>query len=367
MLEGDILPQDWQSEAVHEALDLCLSCKACKTECPVNVDIAAYKAEFLAHYYRGHRRALRHYAFGFMDKWAHLASLIPGITPLLANLPLDVPGLSHAARALLGIAPRRTLPRFAPRSFQSSQRQQSSSPDRPAVLLWPDTWNNYFHPQTLAAGHEVLANAGFQVQIPRGHICCGRPLYDFGFLTEARAYLERIMDRLAPEIDAGLPIVFLEPSCASVFRDELRNFFPDHPRAQHLREQSFLLSDLLLRHAPNYQPPSLAGRSIILHGHCHQKSLTKMKSEVELLERTGAQVTVLDSGCCGMAGPFGFEKEKFAISQVLAERVLLPAIRAAAPSDILISDGFSCREQISQNSLRRALHLAQILRGDSSN
>ncbi len=367
MLEGDILPQDWQSEAVHEALDLCLSCKACKTECPVNVDIAAYKAEFLAHYYRGHRRALRHYAFGFMDKWAHLASLIPGITPHLANLPLDVPGLSHAARALLGIAPQRTLPRFAPRSFQSSQRQQSSSPDRPAVLLWPDTWNNYFHPQTLAAGHEVLANAGFQVQIPRGHICCGRPLYDFGFLTEARAYLERIMDRLAPGIDAGLPIVFLEPSCASVFRDELRNFFPDHPRAQHLREQSFLLSDFLLRHAPNYQPPSLAGRSIILHGHCHQKSLTKMKSEVELLERTGAQVTVLDSGCCGMAGPFGFEKEKFAISQVLAERVLLPAIRAAAPRDILISDGFSCREQISQNSLHRALHLAQILRGDSSN
>jgi Fe-S oxidoreductase len=175
------------------------------------------------------------------------------------------------------------------------------------------------------------------------------------------------MDRLAPEIDPGLPIVFLEPSCASVFRDELRNFFPDHPRARSLREQSFLLSDFLLLHAPNYRPPSLAGRSVVLHGHCHQKSLTKMKSEIQLLERTGAQVTLLDSGCCGMAGPFGFEKEKFAISQTLAERVLLPAVRAAAPGNILISDGFSCREQISQNSPRRALHLAELLRGELEN
>ena len=364
MLEGDVLAHDWQSEDVKEALDLCLSCKACKTECPVNVDVATYKAEFLAHYYQGHRRHLRDYAFGFMDKWARLASLVSGVTPQLANLPLRVPGLREAVKAALGIALQRRLPAFAPRSFQSARRDQGTGnrdQGRP-VLLWPDTWNNYFHPDTLAAGQEVLASAGFDVQVPQGHICCGRPLYDFGFLTEAREYLEDVMKRLAPAIDAGVQIVFLEPSCASVFRDELRNFFPSGPRATRLREQSYLLGDFLLRHAAEYQPASLEGRSVVLHGHCHQKSQTKMKAEVALLERAGGRVSVLDSGCCGMAGPFGFEKEKFAISQALAERVLLPAVRGAAPDTILVADGFSCREQIVQNSSREVLHFAQVLR-----
>ena len=364
MLEGDVLAHDWQSEDVKEALDLCLSCKACKTECPVNVDVATYKAEFLAHYYQGHRRHLRDYAFGFMDKWARLASLVPGVTPGLANLPMRMPGVSGVIKAALGIAPQRMLPAFAARSFQSARRAQGTGHRDQArpVLLWPDTWNNYFHPDTLAAGQEVLAGAGFDVQVPQGHICCGRPLYDFGFLAEAREYLEDVMKRLAPAIDAGMPVVFLEPSCASVFRDELRNFFPSEPRATRLREQSYLLGDFLLRHAAEYQPASLEGRSVVLHGHCHQKSQTKMKAEVALLERAGGRVSVLDSGCCGMAGPFGFEKEKFAISQALGERVLLPAVRGAAPDTILVADGFSCREQIAQNSSRKVLHFAQVLR-----
>jgi FAD/FMN-containing dehydrogenase/Fe-S oxidoreductase len=367
LLEGDVLERDWQNEEVKEALDLCLSCKACKTECPVNVDLATYKAEFLAHYYQGHRRDLRDFAFGFMDKWARLAGLVPGVTPQVANLLTGLPGLGGVMKAALGIAPQRRLPEFAARSFQSRIRAQGTelrAQGRP-VVLWPDTWNNYFHPQNLAAGRDVLAAAGFNVRVPKGHICCGRPLYDFGFLTEAREYLEDVMERLGPEIDAGLPIVFLEPSCASVFRDELRNFFPDRERAERLRRQSFLLSDFLLRHAADYRPPRLEGRSVVLHGHCHQKSQTKMKAEVALLERTGALVSVLDSGCCGMAGPFGFEKEKFAVSQALAERVLLPAVRSADPETIFVVDGFSCREQIAQNSPRKVLHLAQVLRGDA--
>ncbi len=365
MLEGDVLERDWQSEEVKEALDLCLSCKACKTECPVNVDLATYKAEFLAHYYQGHRRHLRDYAFGFMDKWARLASLIPGVTPHLANLPMGIPGVSSVVKAVLGIAPQRTLPRFAARSFQNGVRDQGSGigEQRKAVVLWPDTWNNYFHPETLTAAQEVLAGTGFDVRVPRGHICCGRPLYDFGLLTEARAYLEDVMEQMAPEIDSGVPIVFLEPSCASVFRDELRNFFPVDARAERLRGQSFLLADFLLQPEANYQLPKLDGRSIVLHGHCHRKSQTKMKAEVALLERCGARVSLLDSGCCGMAGPFGFEKEKFAVSQALAERVLLPAVRSAAQETILVADGFSCREQIAQNSPRRVLHLAEVLRG----
>jgi FAD/FMN-containing dehydrogenase/Fe-S oxidoreductase len=369
MLEGNLLDRGWAGESVEsvkEALDLCLSCKACKTECPVNVDVATYKAEFLAHYYQHHRHPLRDYAFAFMDKWARLASAIPGFTPRVANLPLQLPGFSKAIKAILGVAPQRHLPQFAARSFQSRHRQRSGKAQPPGtkpVLLWPDTWNNYYHPQTLAAAHQVLETAGFQVQIPGNHLCCGRPLYDFGFLSEARHYLRRILETLAPEIDSGLPIVFLEPSCASVFRDELRDFFPNDVRAASLRSQALLLSDFLDQHAPHYRPPVLTGQSIVLHGHCHHKSLIKMTSELNLLRRTGADVTLLDSGCCGMAGPFGFEREKYDVSQILAERVLLPAVRQAAPHTLLVTDGFSCREQIAQNSSRRALHLAEVLAG----
>jgi FAD/FMN-containing dehydrogenase/Fe-S oxidoreductase len=423
LMEGKVLgsstgPTDWHNESVREALDLCLSCKACKSECPVNVDVATYKAEFLAHYYGDRLRKPQHYAFGFMDRLAHIASLIPGLTPRLANLPLSTPGISHTVKAILGVAQQRTLPRFAPRSFQnewSSRRVPHSSraservgsqdfdpaafvsehDSEPAlsklraergarrmgadqshkkngalapegkVLLWPDTWNNYYHPQSLTAAAQVLQSAGFVPEVPRHHVCCGRPLYDFGFLKQARTYLEKILHDFAPQIDAGLPFVFLEPSCATVFRDELINFFPPDsqagPRAQRLRDQTLLLSQFLVQHAPDFQPPDHSGQKIVLHGHCHHKSAMKMTDEVAILRRTGADVDLLDSGCCGMAGPFGFEREKFEVSQALGERVLLPAVRAAAPDAILVADGFSCREQISQNTKRRALHFAEVI------
>ncbi|HEX4308733.1 MAG TPA: FAD-binding and (Fe-S)-binding domain-containing protein [Acidobacteriaceae bacterium] len=368
LMEGKVLgasgkATDWRNESVREALDLCLSCKACKSECPVNVDVATYKAEFLAHYYGSRLRKPQHYAFGFMDRLAHLSSLMPGVTPRLANLPLATPGVSHAIKAVLGVAAQRTLPRFAPRSFQSDWREARSATRR--VLLWPDTWNNYYHPQSLHAAAEVLATAGFAPEVPRHHVCCGRPLYDFGFLKQARAYLEKILRDFAPQIDSGLPFVFLEPSCASVFRDELVNFFPpgsEHgPRAQRLCDQTLLLSQFLMRHAPDFQPPPLSGRKIVLQGHCHHKSVMKMTDEMAILRRTGADVALLDSGCCGMAGPFGFERDKFTVSQALGERVLLPAVRAAAADTLLVADGFSCREQIAQNTDRRALHFAEVL------
>jgi len=364
---------DWHNEAVHEALDLCLSCKACKTECPVNVDMATYKAEFLAHYWEHRPRPLQHYAFGFMDRLAHLSSLIPGLTPRLANLPLALPGVSHLIKAALSVAPERKLPQFAPRSFRNEWEAQTvtrAGNQGPAVFLWPDTWNNYYHPQSLHAAAGVLSQAGFSIEVPRQHICCGRPLYDFGFLPAARAYLEKILRTLAPQIDAGLPFVFLEPSCASVFRDELINFFPpgseSAPRAQRLASQTLLLSEFLARNAPNFQPAQHPGEKIVLHGHCHHKSMMKMNDELAILQRTGADVELLDSGCCGMAGPFGFERDKFEVSQALGERVLLPAVRAAAPATILVADGFSCREQIAQNSPRRAVHFAEVIAGMTS-
>jgi FAD/FMN-containing dehydrogenase/Fe-S oxidoreductase len=359
MLEGNVLTGGWKNEEVREALDLCLSCKACKTECPVNVDIATYKAEFLSHHYEGRLHPLRDYLFGFMDRWASMAAILPGISPPMANFAMQAPGFRELIKTIAGVAPARRLPAFASRSFQSMPKAAPSG--APSVLLWPDTWNNYFHPQSLTAAQSVLNQAGFHVETPRGHICCGRPLYDFGFLKEARAYLEKILRRMAPQIDAGMPIVVLEPSCASVFRDELGNFFPDNERAQRLRSQTFLLSEFLVRHAPNYRPPQLTGRKLLLHGHCHQKSLMKMADELAILQSTGADIQMLDSGCCGMAGPFGFEKEKFAVSQALGERVLLPAVRAANEDTLLVTDGFSCREQIAQNSTRRAVHFAEVI------
>jgi FAD/FMN-containing dehydrogenase/Fe-S oxidoreductase len=360
MLQGKTITDGWRNEEVKSALDLCLSCKACKTECPVNVDMATWKSEFLAHHYEGRIHPLQHYLFGFMDRWAQMAS----IAPSLANLPMRTPGLSSLVKAIAGVSPQRTLPEFAARSFQSQYRKQAKGSGSGApVMLWPDSWNNYFHPQVLGAAHEVLGTAGFQVQFPAKHICCGRPLYDFGFLDQARSYLESILERLGPQIDAGMPFVVLEPSCASVFRDELINFFPTAERARKLAGQTFLLSEFLSRHAPEFRPPQLGGRKMVVHGHCHHKALMGMQDELSLLKATSANVSMLDSGCCGMAGPFGFEKHNYEVSQALAERVLLPAVRAANSETILVSDGFSCREQIRQNSPRHPVHLAEVLAG----
>ncbi len=363
MLQGDVLPNSWQNDGVKEALDLCLSCKACKSECPVSVDMATWKAEFLAHYYEHEPRALRQYLFGFMDRWAQLASTVPGISQRIANLPLKLPLVAPALKRLAGVAPQRTLPRFAPRSFQQEWHRLPRSGRGPSasVLLWPDTWNNYYHPQSLSAAARVIEAAGFSAEVPRQHVCCGRPLYDFGFLDAARQYLRRTLDQFSGQIDAGRPVVFLEPSCASVFRNELLEFFPRDEWAKKLSEQTLLLSEFLSRHAAGFEPASHAGEHMVLHGHCHHKAVFGMEDELAWLRCTGADVELLDAGCCGMAGPFGFEHEKYAVSQAIGERVLLPAVRKAGPADLLITDGFSCREQIAQNTARRAMHFAEAI------
>jgi FAD/FMN-containing dehydrogenase/Fe-S oxidoreductase len=364
MMQGNVIKDGWHNKEVREALDLCLSCKACKTECPVNVDMATWKSEFLAHHYEGRRHPLQHYAFGFMDRWASLAAS----APMVANLPLRVPGLRSVVKAILGVAQQRELPNFATHNFRDQFLRTDASAKRREgreVLLWPDTWNNYFYPNALTSAAKVLTDAGNFVRIPQKHICCGRPLYDFGFLDEARRYLLRILDDLEPQILAGIPFVMLEPSCASVFRDELINLFPKDQRALRLSKQTLLLGEILVKSSfANWTPPQLTGRCILVHGHCHQKALLTMKDDLKLLKATGAQVEMLDSGCCGMAGPFGFEKDKFTVSQTLAERVLLPAVRTASADTILVSNGFSCREQIKQNMPRYAIHLSEVLAGD---
>ncbi len=232
------------------------------------------------------------------------------------------------------------------------------------MVLWPDTWNNYYHPATLAAADTVLAAAGFNAQTPKGHICCGRPLYDFGLLDSARSYLVKVLTRVAPAIDSGLPFIFLEPSCASVFKDELLEFFPKDARAKRLSENVWLLADFLAAHAPDFHACNLAGSHILVHGHCHHKAVFGgPANEIALLGKTGASVNLIEAGCCGMAGPFGFEAGKIGVSKTIANQGLLPAVVAAGPQTIIVADGFSCREQINQLSGRTALHFAEIMAG----
>ena len=354
LMQGEVLPNKWKNEQVKEALDLCLSCKACKSECPVSVDMATYKAEYLAHYYEGSSRPLSHYAFARIDRWARLASLLPG----LVNFFGAAPGLSGLMKKVLHIAPQRTMPKFA-KAY--TRRKRGASAGGQEVFLWADTFNNYMHPATMQAADEVLTGAGFKVVLPSKHICCGRPLYDFGMLDVAKKYLLTVLDAMEPQLAAGTPIVVLEPSCASVFRDELLNLLPNDPRAKKMAAQTLLLSEFLVKYAPEYKAPAM-DRKIVVHGHCHHRATMSMKDEIAVLGSSGAEVELLDSGCCGMAGPFGFEKDKYEVSQTLAERVLLPEVRRQRDA-VVVSDGFSCREQIAQNSDRRGLHLAEVLAG----
>lgn len=368
LLQGEVLGKGWEDEHVKKSFDLCLACKACKSECPANVDVATFKAEFLSHYYENKRRPLYAYAFGMIDRWAQLASR----APRLVNFVNKSPGISTIIRKVLNIPRQREIPEFSEVSLQKwaarsrvaglegASESDSASSAQKQVILWPDTFNNYFHAETGRAAVDVLDRAGFKVIVPRQHLCCGRPLYDFGMLDRAKEYLANVMQVLGKQIDAGIPIVILEPSCASVFRDELHNLFPTDPRAARLRKQTFLLSEFLEHHAPEFRPPHFSGK-VLLHGHCHHKALMKMNDEEALLRKMGVDLQSLDSGCCGMAGSFGFEKNNYEVSLAVGERVLLPAVRQAGPETLIVSDGFSCREQISQTTTRKSIHLAELL------
>ena len=228
------------------------------------------------------------------------------------------------------------------------------------MLLWPDTFNNYFLPDTAKAAVEVLESAGYRVVLPKAALCCGRPLYDWGMLDRAQKLLLRILKALETEIKQDIPIVVLEPSCAAVFRDELLNLFPEDDRTLRLSQQTFLLSEFLEKKAKHFQLPKLA-REALVHGHCHHKSIMRMTDEESVLRKMGIDFHTPAPGCCGMAGAFGFEADKYEISIAIGELELLPAVRKADPECLVIADGFSCREQIAQCTNRRALHLAEVI------
>ncbi len=357
MLEGQTITDGFRSEEVEGALDLCLSCKGCKGDCPVNVDMATYKAEFLSHHYKGRLRPRAAYSMGLIMFHARLAKL----APRLANALTHAPGLSAVLKRAGGLSPNREAPRFAHQTFKDWFAARGAvNPNGDPVVLFPDTFNNFLHPETMKATVLVLEDAGFRVIVPEPELCCGRPLYDYGMLDTAKVFWRRMLDALAPHIREGIPVVGVEPSCVAAFRDELPGLMPRDEDAKRLALQTLTLAEFLQRHAPDWQPPRLAAKAVV-HGHCHQEAVMGMSAERELYEKLGLDFEVLDSGCCGLAGSFGFEREHDEISREIGEQRLMPAVRAAGAETILIADGFSCKTQIEDMTDRRALHTAQVI------
>lgn len=364
MLQGEAITGGWRDDHVKDALDLCLSCKGCKGECPVNVDIPTYKAEFLSHYYEGHLRPRHAYASGLIYWWSRLASVMPAT----ANFFTQSPGLASLAKFGAGYSQKRQIPPFAPQTFKDwFAGRELRNVGKPPVILWADTFNNHFTPKVAKAAVAVLEDAGYRVRVIRQSLCCGRPLYDYGMLDLAKKLLRQILTTMRPAIRQGIPVVGLEPSCVTVFRDELTNLIYGDEDAKRLQQQTFLLSEFLEQKVGRYRPLQLH-RKAVVHGHCHHKSTLKFEQEESVLKKMGLDYKILDSGCCGMAGAFGYEREHYEVGIQCGERVLLPAIRNAPPDSLIIADGFSCREQILQQTERKGLHLAQVLqmamRGD---
>jgi FAD/FMN-containing dehydrogenase/Fe-S oxidoreductase len=351
MMRGDTITDLWKSQEVEEALDLCFACKGCKSDCPVHVDMATYKAEFRAQHYRGCLRPRAAYSMGLVQRWARYAALVPG----LANFA----GRTALAKWVGGIAPQRRMPPFARRTFRSwHRRRKDAKTGGPRVILFPDTFNNFFRPQTAIAATKVLEAAGFEVAIPNRVLCCGRPLYDWGRIDQAKALWRQSLDVLRDDIAAGTPIIGLEPACVSAFRDELIDLFPGDDQAKRLSEQTLFFTEFLERQ--NCALPQVGGNALV-QLHCHHHAVIKPAAEQAILKRLGLDFEVMASGCCGMAGSLGFEKDKYAVSMAAGERVLLPKVRGADTDTVILANGFSCREQIEQGSAREAKHIAELI------
>jgi FAD/FMN-containing dehydrogenase/Fe-S oxidoreductase len=355
MLRGDTITSGWQSEEVKHALDLCLACKACKSECPVSVDMATYKAEFLAHFYAQRAHPLREHLFGHIDWWAMAAARMPRLVNALSS----VGPLARPLQAAIGIAPQRRLPRFAPETFQRWMARHPPRSEGLRVILWSDTFTNYFHPQVGRAAVHVLEHLGYHVIVPH-QTCCGRPLYDFGLLESAREHLKAVFDVLTDQRFGDAPIIVLEPSCFAVFHDEARSLSPDGRIAEGIAKRTVLFDTFVQAHFERGDLPPLDGQALV-HVHCHQQAIAGRESLGSSLAAAGMNAQVLDAGCCGMAGSFGFDKRHYEVSMAIGERVLLPAVRQAPPAVAIIANGFSCREQIRHATDRQACHFAELV------
>ncbi|MBB4930367.1 FAD/FMN-containing dehydrogenase/Fe-S oxidoreductase [Lipingzhangella halophila] len=356
MINGEVITDGWRSEEVRDSLDLCLSCKGCRSDCPVNVDMAAYKAEFLHHHYEGRVRPAAHYSMGWLPVWARLATLAPAEV----NRVSGARGLASLLKRAGGIAQERTIPEFARTTFTRwFRRRGPSAGERGTVLLWPDTFDNYLTPRVPVAAVRVLEDAGFRVVVPKGQVCCGLTWMSTGQLGVARRVMRRTLRALAPYVAEGIPIVGLEPSCTAALRTDLVELLPGEP-SERVAESVYTLAGFLAAHAPDWSPPRVDARALS-QVHCHQHAVIGFDADRALMERAGIDGEVLESGCCGLAGNFGFEDGHYDISKAVGERVLLPAVREADPDTLVLADGFSCRTQITQEAGRPAQHIAEVL------
>ncbi|MFJ5264330.1 FAD-binding and (Fe-S)-binding domain-containing protein [Streptomyces sp. NPDC088387] len=386
MLAGEVVTDGWRSTEVRDALDLCLSCKGCRSDCPVGVDMATYKAEFLHHHYAGRRRPAAHYAMGRLPQWLRWVSRTR--TARLANALASVRPLARVAKRLGGIAPERDIPRLAPRTFSQwweGRKGDSRATGDEIVILWPDTFTEHLSPSVGQAAVRVLEAAGLRVALPptvhftrpavgdgvsvamdprsllrgRGRVCCGLTYVSTGQLDRARAVLRRTLDLMEPVLETAAPVVVLEPSCAAALRTDLPELLHDDPRAARLAARVLTFAETLERHAPHWTPPRI-DRPAVGQTHCHQHAVLGDAADRRL--RTAAGLTgELAGGCCGLAGNFGFERGHFEVSGACAEEQLLPALREAPDGSVVLADGFSCRTQMEQLAGERGRHLAEVL------
>ncbi len=361
MTRGDTITNGWQSEEVRDSLDLCLGCKGCKKECPVSVDMATYKAEFLYHHYKHRPRPRPFYAMGFIGALADLAA----IAPPLANFAASAPGLRRLSKWCAGVAQDRELPRFANKTARRQLHRRTainSAANRPRgdIVLIPDAFNDHFFPDALVAAADTLEHLGYRVRLPKWNYPAIRPLIHYGFLPRARRHLAHTITRLDEEAAThGTPIIGLEPSTVAVLRDEAEGLFPKSPPAERVANQARLLSEFLAeRHLDDL--PQTTGRCV-LHAHCHQKAVLDANSTRRVLEHMGYQVTEPEPGCCGMAGSFGFEAKHADLARRIGENRLFPAVRKAPETDPIVIEGFSCREQIKQDTARTPVHIAELV------
>ncbi|MFI7015622.1 FAD-binding and (Fe-S)-binding domain-containing protein [Streptomyces sp. NPDC050164] len=387
MLAGEVVTDGWRSTEVRDALDLCLSCKGCRSDCPVEVDMATYKAEFLHHHYAGRRRPAAHYAMGRLPVW--LRAVTRTRTAPLVNALARMRPFAWAAKRLGGIAPERELPRVATRTFSrwwERRRGEAAAAGRGRlVVLWPDTFTEYLSPSVGQAAVRVLEAAGLRVALPptvhlaktpvgdgrtvaldplsllrgRGRVCCGLTYVSTGQLDRARAVMRRTLDLMEPVLETDAPVVVLEPSCAAALRTDVPELLHDDPRAARLAAKVLTFAQTLERHAPGWTPPRV-DRPVAGQTHCHQHAVLGDAADRRL--RGAALLSgELSGGCCGLAGNFGFEKGHYEVSAACAEEQLLPSVRGAPDGTVVLADGFSCRTQLEQLAGVRGRHLAQVL------
>jgi Fe-S oxidoreductase len=353
MLQGDLVTDGWRSTEVRDGLDLCLSCKGCLSDCPVNVDIATYKAEFTQHHYarRPWARPMSHWSMGWLPVWSRFAAHAPRLANRFAGMRLT--------KRLGGIAAVRDVPAFATESFTRwFEHRSGTSAAGQRVVLWPDTFTNYLAPEIGRAAVAVLEAAGFEVVLPGKPVCCGLTWISTGQLATARRVLNRSLDVLAPHLAAGTPIIGLEPSCTAAFRHDAPALVADNPLATSAATQIRTFSELLVD--SGWEPPRVGGEAFV-QPHCHQHAVLGFDADRKLMAAAGIEASLAAPGCCGLAGNFGFERDHYDVSKAVGERSLLPAVRSLPESTNVLADGFSCRTQIAQGTPRRARHLAELL------